>query len=128
MQHMSTNRLACSSEGRRLFYDRVGRYFFRPEAISNQDVCPKCGQSGILLERAGKTESCVAYRSIVAKRHAPADDELPVYGVARRDPDKRGMATFGESAYALIEADKSFVACNVVPVAPLPFMPARKVN
>jgi len=120
MSDQTSNLIACASTGRRFFYDRVGRYFFKPEKPANTDTCPQCGASSVLLEQAGKSAACYAYRAIVAKRHSPADGHPIAYGAPLRDPNKRGMTTFGESAYALIEEDRSYVACNLLPVEPLP--------
>jgi hypothetical protein len=120
MNTFSPNLVACASEGRRFFYERVGRYFYKPENPASTDTCPRCGAEGVQLEKNGKKIDCVGYRAMTAKRYAPADGAPVAFGSPLKDPHKRGMTTFGDSAYALIEQDRSYVACNLIPVAPLP--------
>jgi hypothetical protein len=120
MEPASTDLVSCASEGRAFFHDRVGRFFYKPQTMANATVCPRCGADGVRLEKVGKQSACLGYRAIAAKRHGVIEGAPIAFGAPIDTSRKRGHTAFAEQSFALVEEDRSYVACNIAPVAPLP--------
>lgn len=115
----------CLDPVRRLFYDRIGRFYERTEGEPIVvGTCKQCGRGGVEIhDKDGKgVGPCRAQASLTQKRLSPAEGHMPVFGVPLA-PSKRvngGSAIAGEGSYALIEPDRATYVGNVAAFRPIP--------
>jgi len=116
---------ACAEEGRRLFYDRVGRYFYDQPATPFPKPLP-CSVCGALLDRGFKKDAlvqCQAQRSIVSKRAAAVQHNAKKARVKSDGTPaaERGYVCFSDDRRGvLITPSRSMVVVNVKPVRDIP--------
>ncbi|MGY3581960.1 hypothetical protein ACVIGB_001117 [Bradyrhizobium sp. USDA 4341] len=126
----STDDMRCGDPLRRLFFERVGRYFENEgQATRGDGACEICGELLTDAVISSKRAVCRPQRSIGQERVRPAEGQPLKVGVPlkmirdekskREKPSaKNKLSTLG--GIALIAPDRTFVAANVIPVLELP--------
>ncbi len=117
---------ACAEEGRRLFYDKVGRYFYDEELPVLAKPLP-CSVCGAMLERGfvkDELVQCKAQRSILSKRAGAVQHGARKEKKARKDgtvAKERGFCAFNETRRGvLVTPSRTHVVVNIQPVGDLP--------
>jgi hypothetical protein len=114
--------VACGDPLRKLFFDRIGRYFENEGLIARTSGhCDICGAQleDAIRDTTKKTPVCRPQRSIGQNRQRPADGAPVAFGAPLK-PGSIKNSLNGLGGITLITETMTFVAANVIPVLPLP--------
>ena len=115
----SSEQIVCGDAPRRLFFERVGRYFEHGGDDKRIDgACEICGMELKDAVNASGSPTCRPQRSIAKERPRPAEGAPVAFDSPVKPGAVKNKMTTG--CITLIAPDRTFVAANLLPTMPLP--------